>query len=92
MRVAIYSIAVLAALFTPAYSFAGGVMDIIEATYRPLMQTKDGRIDGCGVHFNIAATKDGRVFGIQGSVNEFYFKNKIPSIVFKLVVSEARQG
>ncbi len=83
---------VLGALFTPAYSFAGGVVDVLEAAYKPLMQTRDGRIHNCGVHFSLAVTVNGRALGIQGSVNEFFFKNKMPSIAFKITVVEASQG
>ncbi len=92
MRGAIYFFAILITLFTPSYSLAGGVVDVLDAAYKPLMQTKDGRIHNCGVHFSLAITIDNRAFGIQGSVNEFYFKNKTPSIAFKITAVEARQG
>ena len=85
-------VGVLGVLFTPAYSFAGGVVNVLEATYKPLMQTRDGRIHNCGIHFSLAVTANGRALGIQGSVNEFYFKNKTPSIAFKITVVEVRQG
>ena len=81
-------VGVLGVLFTPAYSFAGGVVNVLEATYKPLMQTRDGRIHNCGIHFSLAVTANGRALGIQGSVNEFYFKNKTPSIAFKITVVE----
>tara|TARA_R110000824_G_scaffold203813_1_gene388502 strand:- start:2786 stop:3436 length:651 start_codon:yes stop_codon:yes gene_type:complete len=91
-HVRILIFAIFIPLFLPGASSAGGVVDVLEVTYRPLMQTKNGRIHNCGIHFSLAVSKDNRVFGVQGSLNEFYFQNKTPSIGLKITVVEAQQG
>jgi hypothetical protein len=92
MRVRSSFFVILITLFLPSSSSAGGVVDVLEATYRPIIQTKNGRIFNCGIHFSLAITKNNRNFGVQGTLNEFYFIKKVPSIAFKVVVVEAQKG
>ncbi len=92
MKAAIYSLVILAGIFTASYSSAGGVVNVLKATYKPLMQSRNGRIENCGIHFSLAGTANGKAIGVQGSLNEHYFENKMPSISFKIMAFEARQG
>jgi hypothetical protein len=71
-------------------ALAGGLADVLSVEYDPIMQSKNGRINNCGIHFKVAIRKDGRIFAVQGSVNELFFKGKIPLISSKIIVLELK--
>lgn len=79
-------------LFQPAQAAAGGFAQVIEVSYSPLMQSKNGRIHNCGVHFKAAIQQENRLFAVLGSLNEQYFEKKIPSISVKITAKEFRRG
>jgi hypothetical protein len=79
-------------LACPIESDAGGFAQVHEVSYSPLMQSKNGRIHNCGVHFKAAIQQENNYFAVLGSLNEVYFKNKIPAISIKILVQEFRGG
>lgn len=67
-------------------------MDVLETEFKPLVHTKFGRIELCGVHFSLVLT-DGKIaFNVQGSVNQSFYKEKVPGFIFKMAVVGAKGG
>jgi hypothetical protein len=82
-------------LFTLMFSstsFAGGYAQVLKVSYEPILQSKQGRIEGCGVHFTAVIQQEKRVFAVLGSLNQYYFKGKIPSLNVKILPQEYKNG
>lgn len=64
-------------------------VNLLASEYKPLINTKAGRIETCGVHFAaVVRTLDGRLLSIQGSTNSSFFKDKVPGLMIKVSASE----
>jgi hypothetical protein len=93
LQIRIMSITALClSLLSPSHLQAGGFGQVLSISFDPIMQSKNGRIDNCGVHFKAAIQQGDRMFAILGSFNEHYFKNQIPSISAKILAQEFRNG
>jgi hypothetical protein len=53
--------------------------------YKPLVNTKAGKVDMCGVHFSsVVTTLKGIPLNIQGSVNATYYEGRVPAMIIKV--------
>ena len=78
------------ALGGPAFAEA---MNHLRNEYKPLINTRAGRLEMRGVHFSsVVTTLDQRPMNIQGSVNTAYLKDKVPALIIKVSVTEARNN
>ena len=90
-----YTRVIAALCFVIAFAtivMAGGLATVLSVSYEPILQSKNGRINNCGVHFKAAIQQGGRMFAVRGSLNEHYFKGQVPSISSKILVDEFRNG
>jgi hypothetical protein len=71
---------------------AGGILNIIEADFEPLIYTDHGRVNMCGIHFSAALSGASHLFGVQGSLNISFYKNKLPGVMQKMSVVEPING
>ncbi len=66
-------------------------VNLIANDYKPLLNTKAGRIEMCGLHFSaVITTLDQRPMNVQGSINSSYAAGKYPGMLIKVSVTEAR--
>jgi hypothetical protein len=72
--------------------WAGGFAKVLSASFDPVLQSNNGRIDNCGVQFKVAIQQGDRMFAVLGSLNEHYFKGKLPSISMKVLAKEFNKG
>jgi hypothetical protein len=57
------------------------------------VNTKAGRVDTCGYRFtSVVKTIDGRLLGVDGSINTSYFKDKVPGLLIKVFVAEIKSA
>jgi len=68
-------------------------VELLQNQYKPLINTRAGRIEGCGVHFSaIISTLDSRLMNIQGSVNTAYVTGRYPGLMIKVAATEVKNG
>jgi hypothetical protein len=69
-------------------------VNLLKAEYKPLVDSKGGRVDSCALHFSavIQQTLAGAPLNVQGSVVNTFFRDKIPGLAIKVAAVEARNG
>lgn len=85
------------AVFTCLIGLGGAAkaesINLLHNEYKPLVNTRAGRIEACGLHFaSVITTLDQRPMAVQGSINTMYFEDKMPGLSIKVVVVEGRGG
>jgi hypothetical protein len=66
---------------------------LVQNEYMPLVGTKNGRVEMCGIHFSsVVMTLDQRPMGIQGSINTTYYKDRFPGLIIKIAIVEDKDG
>jgi hypothetical protein len=91
MRVGMTAIAL--ALLLRVEDAAAEQLQVLSLEFQPLIEAASGRIDVCALHFAVAGlTTTQRALGVQGTINTTYFANKIPTVLIKVVVVEAKDG
>lgn len=86
MRVALVAGCLAALLSCPA---GAEPKHVLETEYRPLVYSKGGVVDSCGVHFSVI-TSDAMLF--QGSVNVWTVEGRLPAMLLKLAAVRAQSG
>ena len=86
-RMRIFIAAILSAML-PAIAYSES-LTVVHNEYMPLMETRDGEIESCGVHFSAVLQRmDGTPIGAQGSINTALFKGGVPSMMIKVTLVE----
>jgi hypothetical protein len=68
-------------------------LQVLNLEYQPMIEAASGRIDVCALYFVVAGlTTTQRALGVQGTVNTTYFADRIPAVLIKVVVVEAKNG
>jgi hypothetical protein len=68
-------------------------VNLLKAEYKPLVDSKGGRVDSCALHFSaVIQTLAGAPLNVQGSVVNTFFRDKIPGLAIKVAAVEARNG
>jgi hypothetical protein len=68
-------------------------LQVLNLEYQPMIEAASGRIDVCALHFAVAGlTTTQRALGVQGTVNTTYFADRVPAVLIKVVVIEAKNG
>lgn len=79
---------ILVALLAPVSAHSETIVKM-QNEFAPLVNTRAGRIDSCGLHFSSAVqTVSGKIYGIEGSVMTFFWKDRLPGMVLKVVANE----
>ena len=68
-------------------------VNLLKAEYKPLVDSKGGRVDSCALHFSaVIQTLAGAPLNVQGSVVNTFFRDQLPGLIIKVAAVGASNG
>jgi hypothetical protein len=68
-------------------------VNLLKAEYKPLVDSKDGRVNSCALHFSaVIQTLAGAPLNVQGSVVNTFFRDQLPGLIIKVAAVGASNG